>query len=323
MSSTSNPIGQDQPQSISLTVFDAYVSSPSTVANLTVTAQTNNEFNDILGFYDQLAFQVVVADTMVGTAPAGLTMHIEHSADDLHFVNKNTSPEVGLPSQLNIGRETYMSFGFDGGSAPSLGFVRLVLVLTAAVGPVRAHVRITVTGNNQNEQAFSRTVAKAMSAQAMASKKYVLQYGPGQKIATSAISELIQFINDFPTVSDADLILQRPSDGAQAKALHLWMPILILKNAGQFSRSSVIVPNDFIIAFLGNGHYVLVTGGVALWESRQPSTGLFPPSREYHLANPSVKESWSPALSDHTGPGYTTGGNPIAGKINPEQGKGK
>jgi hypothetical protein len=322
MSSTSNSPDQGPPLSISLTVFDAYLSGSSTVPNLVVVAQTDESFNDVLGFYDQLAFQVVVTDTMVGTAPAGLTMQIAHSADGLHYVSKNATPEVSLPAQLNIGTDTYMSFGFDDGSVPSLGFVRLVLVLTAAVGPVRAHVRIMVTGNNQNEQSFSRTVVKAMSTQTIDSKKYVLQYGPGQKIATAAISELVHFINDLPVVSDADLILQKSSDAAMARAFLLWRPILFMKNAGLFNRASVAVPDGFIIAFLGNGHYALITGGVALWESKQASPDLFPLSRAYHAATPTVSEGWTPIPGDHTGPGYNTG-NPIPGGIKIDDGKGK
>ena len=218
MESPANSVGQGPLQSVSLTVFDAYISSISLASSVSVVALTNDAFNDVLGFYDQLALQVVVDDTIVGTAPAALTVQIQHSADGLHFVNKNAAPEVDTPTQLNIGTPTYMSFGFDGGLFPSLGFVRLAITLTAAVGPVRAHVRITATGNNQNEQAFSRTVVKAIGTQAKSSWNYVLQYGPGQKIATSAISELVRFINDLPTVSDADLVLQKSSNIAEARA---------------------------------------------------------------------------------------------------------
>ncbi len=322
MSSTSNSHTQAQPQSISLTVFNDYLSDASTSSSLLVVARTNDSFDDVLGFYDQLALQVVVSDTMVGTAPAALTVQITHSADGHHFVAKNAAPEVDTPTQLNIGTPTYMSFGFDGGSSPSLGLVRLVIVLTATGGPVRAHVRITATGNNQNEQAFSRTVAAAMSAQARSSRTYVLQYGPGQKIATSAISELVRFVHDLPTVTAAQLIAQKTGTVAEVKALILWEPILRLKNAGGFSGSSVTVPNGFIIAFLSTGHYVLVNGNFALWESKHPSQELFP-RRDFTPAKPtfSTHENWTPIAADHTGPGYTTGNPPGGIKFGKNKGE--
>ena len=279
-----------RPQSISLTVFNDYVGTSSTAAGVSITALTNASFDEVLGFYDQLAIQVVVDDVTVGAAPAGLTVQIAHSADGLNFVYKNATPEVSTPTQLNIGTPTYMSFGYDRGAYPSLGLVRLVVILTGAVGPVRAHVRITVMGNNQNEQAFTRMMSKTMDAQTAASKKYVLIYGPGQKVATSAILELVQFVNDLPTASAYQIALQQqaaygvldhpgdhaPGDVASARAFLLWEPILLLKSAGGFKGPSVTVPNEFMIAFLGNGHYALVRGGTGLWESKEPSTALFP-----------------------------------------------
>lgn len=326
MTSVSNPHGQGRPQSISLTVFDAYVNSASTSPSLSVTTLTDDAFNDVLGFYDQLAIQVVVADTAVGTAPATLTVQIAHSADGHNFVYKNAAPEVSTPTQLNIGEATYMSFGFDGGESPSLAYVRLVIALTGAAGPVRAHVRITVTGNNMNEQAFTRLVKKGMREQAMASRQYVLEYGPGQKIAASAISELIRFINDLPTVSTAQLALQQASSNAEAKTFQVWQPILIMKNTGGFSGLSVTVPSGFTIAFFGNGHYALVMGNVALWESKQPSSELFPPRREHAPAHPAVttKGTWTPPSGGHFpgAPGVNTGGNP-AKDAKFEQDKGK
>jgi hypothetical protein len=302
-------------------VFNDYVST----ANASVATQTNASLNDVLGFYDQLAIQVVVDDTTAGAAPAALTVQIAHSADDRNYVFKNAAPEVSTPTQLNIGTPTYMSFGYDGGASPSLGLVRLVLVLTAAAGPVRAHVKITVTGNNLNEQAFTRVMATGMNAQTAASKKYVLMYGSGQKIATSAIAELVQFINNFPTLSDAQLHVAQAGNLAEARAFQMWQPLLILKNAGGFNGPTVTVPEGFMIAFLGTGRYALVKGSVGLWESKHSSTGLFP-SREYHLANPSVSSAstWSPPPgNNHSGPGFTTGGNPTQGDVKFEQPKGK
>jgi hypothetical protein len=328
MTSTSSSQGQSRPQSASFTVFDAYINSASTSASLSVSALTDDSHNDILGFYDQLALQVVVTDTSVGTAPAALTVQIAHSADEHNFVFKNAAPEVSTPTQLNIGTATYMSYGYDGGEAPSLAYVRLVIELTGAVGPVRAHVRITATGNNMNEQAFTKLVKKGMSEQTAASRQYVLEYGPGQKISTAAISELVRFVNDLPTISAAQINLQHGSNIAEAQVFLLWQPIIVMKNAGGFSGSSVTVPSGFSIAFLGNGHYALVLGNVALWESRQPSTELFP-QRKYQQAHPtassnsawvppqahptaSSNSAWVPPAGGHFPgePGLNSGGNP-------------
>lgn len=243
-----------------------------------------------------------------------------------------------------------MSFGYDGGAFPSLGLIRLAIVLTAEVGPIRAHVRITVTGNNMNEQAFTRTVLKSMSTQADASKRYVLEYGPGQRVASSAIKELIRFINDIPVVSAVDLLQQEqrayaviahPSnysneDIASSQMLLLWKPILLIKIIGGFSGSSVKVLNGFIIAFLGNGHYVLIKGSVAIWQSSQPSSELFPQSallakgaagtpKKASTSNPfeGNKPVLSPGSGYSGGPGYNSGGNPIHGESKLEPAKGK
>lgn len=323
MASTGSSHEPSHPLSVSLTVFDAYISSVSLLPSISVLALTNDALNDVLGFYDQLAFQVVVADTIVGTAPAALTVQIAHSADGLHYVNKNAAPEVDTPTQLNIGTPTYMSFGFDGGTAPSLGFVRLAITLTAAAGPVRAHVKITASGNNQNEQAFSRTMTKAMHSQAIASVKYVLQYGAGQKIATSAIAELVKFINDLPTVSIEQLLHQSSSNVVEARAFQLWRPILIWKNGGGFLGATVTVPPGFTIAFLGTGHYVLIEGNIGIWESRNPSAELFP-RRASTLATPTVsdKSPWHSPTGKQVGPGLNTGGNPAQGVVI-EKDKGK
>jgi hypothetical protein len=217
-------------------------------------------------------------------------VQIAHSADGLNFVYKNGTPEINTPTQLNIGTPTYMSFGYDRGAYPSLGFVRLVVTLIGMLGPVRAHVRITVMGNNQNEQAFTKMVWKAMDTQAGISKNYVLVYGPGQKVARSMISELIQFVGDLPTASAFQIaqqqlvatdVIAHPSAHSQsefvnAQAFLLWEPILLMKTAGGFRGDAVTVPAGFLIAFLGNGHYALVKGNVALWESKQASAALFP-----------------------------------------------
>lgn len=66
MASTSNSHGQSLPQSISRRVFDDYISSASTAASASVTALTSSAHDEVLGFYDQLAIQVVVDDTSVG-----------------------------------------------------------------------------------------------------------------------------------------------------------------------------------------------------------------------------------------------------------------
>jgi len=296
--STSDNADQDHstPESVSLTVFDDYMAT----SNVGVTAFTSDKLSEMLGFYDQLAIQVVVDDTMVGSAPAALVVQILHSADGRNYLPKNASPEVIYPTQLNIGQPTYMAFGFDAGAAPSLAFVRLQVVLTGSVGPVRAHVRITVTGNNYNEQAFARTAQQLMKDQTAASTKYILIYGSGQKIQASTIEELVSFIRGFPEVGldaikekaqDAKDVLSHGDDHtkdekAEARAFLRWEPVFVLKAKGGFSGKTVTIPNGFQIAFRSNGQYLFLKNGDAIWQSTRASAALF--SKSGPLTNDSV-----------------------------------
>jgi len=332
--STNHSDHQGPPATASLTVFDDYVGTSSGVTNASVTALTSASFDDVLGFYDQLAIQVIVDDTTVGTAPAALTAQIAHSADGVNYVLKNAAPEVSTPTQLNIGAPTYMSFGFDGGTYPSLGFVRLVLTLTGAVGPVRARVRITVTGNNLNEQAFAQTTAKAIKAQAAEAKSYVLEYRAGQSVATATISELVHFINGLPHATDEQLhqqqkdahdVLTLPSDHTQseiadARAFILWEPILLRRNNGAFAGSSVVIPSGFMIAFLADGHYALIRGEAELWASKSASKALFPHGEiKNDSVGVGVTESTGGGKAGGSKPG---GGKPGAGKPSSQSGGG-
>jgi hypothetical protein len=280
-----------QPGTVSLTVFDDYVATSSTGANATVTAYTSDDLSEKIGFYDQLSIQVVVDDTAVGTAPASLTVQIQHSANGRNYVAKNASPEVSSPTQLNIGQPTYMAFGFDAGNTPSLAFVRLAIVLTSSVGPVRAHVRVTVVANNFNEQAFARTAQNTMKDQLGASRKYVVVYGSGQKITASIIDELVSFIYDLlPKISseqlaeqvqDARDVLGHTADHtqdeiSQARAILRWEPIIVLRDKGAFKGQTITIPDRLKIAFLNDGHYVLLRDDEAMWLSSKASGRLFP-----------------------------------------------
>jgi hypothetical protein len=137
MTSTSQSQDQGLPESTSITVFEDYLSTTSIASNVSVTALTPAFLDDVLGFYDQIAIQAIVDDVSVGAGPAALTVQIAHSADGINFVYKNAAPEVSA-STLNIGASTYMEFGYDLGASPSLGLVRLVVVLTSAYPCPRA-----------------------------------------------------------------------------------------------------------------------------------------------------------------------------------------
>jgi hypothetical protein len=319
---------QGPPESASLTVFDDYVGTGSTSTGASAKVLTSASLDDVLGFYDQLAIQAIVDDTTAGTAPAALTVQIAHSADGVNYVFKNASPEVSTPTQLNIGATTYMSFGYDDGTYPSFGLVRLAIVLTAAVGPVRARVRVIVTGNNLNEQAFSRIAANGLSAQAGAARSYVIQYGPGQKIAASAISELVQLIRDLPNISvaqihqkdqDAHDTLVHPHDHSKdelnnAQLFLNWEPILLRKMNGAFNGTTIVVPKGHMIAFLADGHYLLFNEGLLLWRSTLPSKALFPETGA--LANDSVGVGVKERIvHGKSGSGRSSGGSISVGGV--------
>jgi hypothetical protein len=49
-------------------------------------------------------------------------------------------------------------------------------------------VRVSVTGNNQDEQAFTRAAEAAEAAQKAADAQYIVRYGPGVAVDAKLIA---------------------------------------------------------------------------------------------------------------------------------------
>ena len=115
-------------------VFDDFVVSTTTVF-------TKPELNDVLGEVDQLAIHCITDQvTTAGT----ITVRIQHTADLINWQNKNATAEInGTAIATNA---TNVAFGSDAGATPSLGKVRLSILITTST---QAHVKLWVTGRVQ------------------------------------------------------------------------------------------------------------------------------------------------------------------------------
>ena len=118
---------------MNILAFDDFIAGATIV-------YTRAELNATLGEHDLLGLQAV-ADQV--TTTGSLTVQIYHSADQINWLKKNSTAEI------NAGTTTAGSvnvlFGSDGGTVPSLGFVKLGMTLTTTT---QAHVKVWVTGRD-------------------------------------------------------------------------------------------------------------------------------------------------------------------------------
>jgi hypothetical protein len=160
---------------LSLVVLDEVVEW----ASGTATFLSSPNLDWMLGSYDQLAIEIV-ADWYTVANPISVSAQLQHSADGIHYVNKAFGPEIPstpLPRPLAT---TVLPIGYDDGTTPSLAFVRLLITAAATGGPNRAHLKVTVTGNNTHEHTFSATVEEFIATQFGSLPQH--RYGPGTTI---------------------------------------------------------------------------------------------------------------------------------------------
>jgi hypothetical protein len=117
--------------------FDDYFTNAGAV-------YTSAELNNLLAKPDKLALMAVTDQVFGVTA---LTVQIEHSADGRNWVAKNGTAEI--PSTLISTTATTVLTGSDSGSSPSLGFVRLKLMLPIGGPGTATHVKLYVTGRDR------------------------------------------------------------------------------------------------------------------------------------------------------------------------------
>lgn len=136
---------------VSLVVFDDFITGSGGT-----TAFSNELLNGLLGAFDQTAIQIVTDRATVTLGALTLSAQLEHAGDARAWVAKATSPEVPTTA-LSATTTTTLAVGYDDGSLPSMGFVRIRFSLSSA-STYSVHVKCTVTLNNSRERAFTRKV---------------------------------------------------------------------------------------------------------------------------------------------------------------------
>jgi hypothetical protein len=122
-------------------VFDAFIPNNETV-------YTDASYNALLGAPDQLSVFAVIDQVNYTTAGTVLlSVGVEMSGDNRLFGPKLDNPIIDGEA-LTVGT-TNIQRGYDDGTIPGSGYVRLTLALGGtAVGP-SAHVRLYATGRGQ------------------------------------------------------------------------------------------------------------------------------------------------------------------------------
>ena len=121
-------------------VFEGYVNGTSSV-------YSNPAYNDLLGSTDQLSITGYTAQ-VAGTA--NLTVQIEHSADNIRWINRNGTTAEIAGSTLSTSAETTVQ-GHDGdpNARPTLGFARLRIALGGTTPS--GQLRLWVVGRDRSE----------------------------------------------------------------------------------------------------------------------------------------------------------------------------
>ena len=210
--------------------YDDVVHSSSNVAR----AVSYPNLDSLIGAFDQVAVEVSVDQVGARVGPASLDVHLAHSANGLLWVLKDPRPLTSA-EVLSFTGKTYLDIGYDDGTKPSLGLVRLELTLRAVTGPLRARVRVNVTANNLNEHQFSLSVRGAGETPA---DVYDRCYPGGSRISTAKIKDLItywKYFNQF---------------------------------ALDMNLGAAIVPRDQRVCFNTYGEYILIDHGQVVFSSR-------------------------------------------------------
>lgn len=113
------------------------------IAGTTTTWYSPATLNGDIGTADMLILQAN-ASNVTGTAPVGLTVRVEHSADGQNWVSVSSgSPEINA-TDITPGTGTPVNYGYVSGVATVLlSLVRLRIALTGANPQCRLKVLVT------------------------------------------------------------------------------------------------------------------------------------------------------------------------------------
>lgn len=147
---------------------------------------SNPALDGLIGLFDELAIEVIVDQSFNAGPPDGVKVGIQihHSADGRNYFAKAASPEIPLTnivsSQANV-----LPIGYDNGSIPSLGYVRIAVLAFGTVAGNAAKVKVVVTGNNTREHQFSLAVERFIEDWFYGGRSQSWYYG-GTKISAQA-----------------------------------------------------------------------------------------------------------------------------------------
>jgi hypothetical protein len=137
---------------ITLVAFDDYLNFD---ASGNGTFFTSDSLDDLLGLFDQLAIEIVADQATASTVSLGAQIY--HSGDGRTYFKKASSPEVPVTA-IPAATTTLLPIGYDDGSIPSLGFVRVRLLAGGRLTLNSVHVKMTLTANSTQEHKFSAGV---------------------------------------------------------------------------------------------------------------------------------------------------------------------
>lgn len=106
---------------------------------------TDPSWNPQLGLPDKLTI-FGVTDTASATTGPTLTVRIEESGDQVHWITKSGTAEIN--GQTVSTTSNSVMVGRDAGTNPTSAFVRLRLTL-GGTGTLKGHVRLFVTGRGE------------------------------------------------------------------------------------------------------------------------------------------------------------------------------
>lgn len=111
------------------------------------TFYTSEEHSEALGEMDQISLNCIVDSGSGGD----IIVHIQHSADGIHWIDKNTNGEIAPTNNYNESNGSFLAgttslAGDDDGTVPNLGLVRLSVKLDGTA--TSAWVKIWSTGRD-------------------------------------------------------------------------------------------------------------------------------------------------------------------------------
>lgn len=118
-------------------VFDGYVNGAAPV-------YSNPSFDNLLGHTDQLSISGYTAQA---SGTPSISVQVEHSFDNIRWINRNTVAEVATTTISTTGEWPVQGHDGDPNARPTLAFARLRITLSG--GTPAAQVRLWAIGRDR------------------------------------------------------------------------------------------------------------------------------------------------------------------------------